>query len=140
MNQLSVFSGTLSYEFRMQIRRRALWITFLSFVLLILMRGRGFYGGFYGLGVYDPWYWPGYYDYGYYDPYYYPDPYAYGYGAYGYPGYYAPPVVGGVGVVIGSGWHRFGRRCPYAGTPGRRKDRYGRSGALEGSRRGAAFA
>jgi len=45
MNQLSVFSGTLSYEFRMQIRRRALWITFLSFVLLILMRGRGFYGG-----------------------------------------------------------------------------------------------
>ncbi len=29
MNQLSIFLGSLRYEFRMQIRRRPLWITFI---------------------------------------------------------------------------------------------------------------
>lgn len=37
--QLSIFSGVLRYEFLMQIRRRALWITFLSIALLFLIRG-----------------------------------------------------------------------------------------------------
>jgi ABC-2 type transport system permease protein len=36
MNQLAVFSGVLRYEFRMQIRRPALWITMLLFALLIV--------------------------------------------------------------------------------------------------------
>lgn len=36
MNQLSVFFGVLRYEFRMQIRRPALWITMLLFALLIV--------------------------------------------------------------------------------------------------------
>lgn len=39
MNQLSVFSGVVRYEFRMQIRRPALWITMLLFALLIVGMG-----------------------------------------------------------------------------------------------------
>lgn len=35
MKQLPVFLGALRYEFRMQIHRRALWITFLCFVFLV---------------------------------------------------------------------------------------------------------
>src|SRR5258706_10547621 len=34
MNQLQAFAGTLNYEFRMQIRRRAVWITFLALGLI----------------------------------------------------------------------------------------------------------
>lgn len=36
MNQLAVFTGALRYEFRMQIRRRALWITMILIELLLL--------------------------------------------------------------------------------------------------------
>ncbi len=35
MNQLSIFSGALRYEFLMQIRRRSLWITYAVFTLLL---------------------------------------------------------------------------------------------------------
>lgn len=35
MNQVRVLIGVLDYEFRMQIRRRAVWITFICFALLI---------------------------------------------------------------------------------------------------------
>lgn len=41
MNQLSVFSGVSRYEFLMQIRRPALWITMLLFALLIIGIGGG---------------------------------------------------------------------------------------------------
>lgn len=34
MNSLSIFFGVINYEFRMQIRRRAMWITFFSLGLL----------------------------------------------------------------------------------------------------------
>lgn len=34
MNSLSIFFGVTNYEFRMQIRRRAMWITFFSIALL----------------------------------------------------------------------------------------------------------
>src|SRR5437588_8647369 len=37
--QLSAFLGVFRYEFKMQIRRRALWITFLSMALLFVLRG-----------------------------------------------------------------------------------------------------
>ena len=43
MNQFPVFLGALSYEFRMQIRRRAVWITLILLALLVgvtLSRGR----------------------------------------------------------------------------------------------------
>ena len=49
MNQLSVFIGVSRYEFRMQIRRPALWITMLLFTLLIVGIGgvgSGVGGGF----------------------------------------------------------------------------------------------
>ena len=35
MNQLPVFLGVLKYEFRMQVQRRALWITYLCIALLL---------------------------------------------------------------------------------------------------------
>lgn len=35
MNQLPILWGVMRYEYRMQIRRKALWITFLCFLLLI---------------------------------------------------------------------------------------------------------
>jgi ABC-2 type transport system permease protein len=41
MNQLFVFFGVASYEFRMQIRRLAVWITFISLILLL---SRGSFG------------------------------------------------------------------------------------------------
>jgi len=41
MNQFPVFLGVLRYEFRMQIRRPALWITMLLFTLLIVGVGGG---------------------------------------------------------------------------------------------------
>ncbi len=41
MNQLPVFLGVLRYEFRMQIRRPALWITMLLFTLLVIGIGGG---------------------------------------------------------------------------------------------------
>ena len=47
MNQLSVLFGVVNYEFRMQIRRRALWIAFLLFTLLISGVFRGRAGLFY---------------------------------------------------------------------------------------------
>ncbi len=41
MNQISVFFGVLTYEFRMQIRRRSLWITFILLALVVsgVLRG-----------------------------------------------------------------------------------------------------
>ena len=39
MNQLSILLGIINYEFRMQFRRLALWITFLCIALLFLLRG-----------------------------------------------------------------------------------------------------
>ncbi|HZU68170.1 MAG TPA: hypothetical protein VFA09_12915 [Ktedonobacteraceae bacterium] len=39
MNQLALFSGIFSYEFRMQFRRLALWITFFGIAALLLLRG-----------------------------------------------------------------------------------------------------
>src|SRR6266566_5409593 len=42
MNQLSVFFGALNYEFRMQVRRRALWITMVLLALLITGAGGAF--------------------------------------------------------------------------------------------------
>ena len=39
MNQLPTLFGVINYEFRMQFRRRALWITFLCIALLFLIRG-----------------------------------------------------------------------------------------------------
>jgi ABC-2 type transport system permease protein len=36
VNQLSIFMGVFGYEFRMQIRRRALWITYICFTVLLL--------------------------------------------------------------------------------------------------------
>jgi ABC-2 type transport system permease protein len=36
MHQLTVFAGAFDYEFRMQIRRRSLWITMLLFILFLL--------------------------------------------------------------------------------------------------------
>ena len=38
MNQLPTLFGVINYEFRMQFRRRALWITFLCIALLFLIR------------------------------------------------------------------------------------------------------
>ena len=35
MSQLAIFSGVLRYEYRMQIRRRSLWITYVIFTLLL---------------------------------------------------------------------------------------------------------
>lgn len=35
MSQLAIFSGVLRYEYRMQIRRRSLWITYTIFTLLL---------------------------------------------------------------------------------------------------------
>ncbi len=35
MSQLAIFSGVLRYEYRMQIRRRSLWITYAVFTLLL---------------------------------------------------------------------------------------------------------
>ncbi|MEO8970974.1 MAG: hypothetical protein ABI406_05150 [Ktedonobacteraceae bacterium] len=35
MSQLAIFSGVLRYEYRMQIRRRSLWITYAIFTLLL---------------------------------------------------------------------------------------------------------
>jgi ABC-2 type transport system permease protein len=37
MNQLPVLCGVIGYEYRMQIRRKALWITFLCFLLLMMV-------------------------------------------------------------------------------------------------------
>jgi ABC-2 type transport system permease protein len=37
MNQFSVFLGVFTYEFRMQLRRRSIWITMLLIILLILL-------------------------------------------------------------------------------------------------------
>lgn len=45
MNQFSVFLGVLRCEFRMQIRRPALWITMLLFTLLIVGIGGGLFRG-----------------------------------------------------------------------------------------------
>jgi ABC-2 type transport system permease protein len=39
MNQLPALFGVINYEFRMQFRRLALWITFLCIASLILLRG-----------------------------------------------------------------------------------------------------
>ncbi len=39
MNQLTTFFGIIHYEFRMQFRRLALWITFLCIASLLLFRG-----------------------------------------------------------------------------------------------------
>ena len=36
MNQLAVFAGAFNYEFRMQIRRRALWITMALIIFLLV--------------------------------------------------------------------------------------------------------
>jgi ABC-2 type transport system permease protein len=41
MQQSPAFSGTFKYEFKMQIRRRALWVTFICVVLLLTIRGGG---------------------------------------------------------------------------------------------------
>ncbi len=46
MNQLPVFFGTLAYEFRMQIRRRAVWITMILLILLVIMAIRRSIGGY----------------------------------------------------------------------------------------------
>ena len=46
MNQLPVFFGAVAYEFRMQIRRRAVWITMILLILLVIMAFRGFTGGY----------------------------------------------------------------------------------------------
>lgn len=46
MNQFPVFFGALVYEFRMQIRRRAVWITMILLILLVIMALRGFTGGY----------------------------------------------------------------------------------------------
>jgi len=35
MYQLSVLGGVIRYEYRMQVRRKALWITFACFLLLL---------------------------------------------------------------------------------------------------------
>src|SRR5579872_2241297 len=35
MSQLAIFSGVMRYEYRMQIRRRSLWITYAVFMLLL---------------------------------------------------------------------------------------------------------
>jgi len=45
MNQFPVFLGVLRYEFRMQIRRPALWITMILFTLLIVGVGGGVFRG-----------------------------------------------------------------------------------------------
>ena len=37
MNQLAVFLGVFKYEFRMQVRRRAIWLTMLLIALLVLL-------------------------------------------------------------------------------------------------------
>ena len=37
MNQFSVFLGVFTYEFRMQLRRRSIWITMILIVLLLLL-------------------------------------------------------------------------------------------------------
>src|SRR5581483_8689990 len=37
MNQFSVFLGVFTYEFRMQLRRRSIWITMTLIVLLVLL-------------------------------------------------------------------------------------------------------
>jgi len=39
MNQLPILFGVISYEFRMQFRRLALWMTFLCIASLMLLRG-----------------------------------------------------------------------------------------------------
>jgi len=55
MNQASVLIGTLRYEFRMQIRRRALWITICSlglFIILFMSRIPGIYDMLTHLGDY----------------------------------------------------------------------------------------
>ena len=49
MNQLSTLFGVINYEFRMQFRRLALWITFLCIALLFLIRG-----GFHTFVVFEP--------------------------------------------------------------------------------------
>lgn len=49
MNQLSALFGVINYEFRMQFRRRALWIAFLCIALLFLVRG-----GFHTFVVFEP--------------------------------------------------------------------------------------
>ncbi|HEX6482790.1 MAG TPA: hypothetical protein VF043_28440 [Ktedonobacteraceae bacterium] len=49
MNQLPTLFGVINYEFRMQFRRRALWITFLCIALLFLIRG-----GFHTFVVFEP--------------------------------------------------------------------------------------
>src|SRR5712691_1704638 len=41
MSQIPVFFGVLHYEFWMQFRRRALWITMICFILLLSSRGLG---------------------------------------------------------------------------------------------------
>jgi ABC-2 type transport system permease protein len=45
MNRLDTFLGTLSYEFRMQIRRRSVWITFITLGLFFIV-------------FHQPWYRP----------------------------------------------------------------------------------
>src|SRR5579884_3199238 len=40
MNQLALFSGIFSYEFRMQFRRLALWITFFAIAAGVLLADR----------------------------------------------------------------------------------------------------
>jgi ABC-2 type transport system permease protein len=55
MNQLPVFFGAIAYEFRMQIRRRAVWITMILLILLIafaLSRSTGNFNVFLGLNNY----------------------------------------------------------------------------------------
>jgi ABC-2 type transport system permease protein len=55
MNQLPVFFGAVAYEFRMQIRRRAVWITMILLILLIafaLSRSTGNFNVFLGLNSY----------------------------------------------------------------------------------------
>src|SRR6266849_500558 len=42
MNQLPVFFGALNYEFRMQVRRPALWITMVLLALLVTGAGGAF--------------------------------------------------------------------------------------------------
>jgi hypothetical protein len=49
MNQLPILFGVINYEFRMQFRRLALWITFLCIALLFLIRG-----GFHTFVIFEP--------------------------------------------------------------------------------------
>ena len=58
----------------------------------------------FGVGIGVPYGYTYPYPYAYAYPGYYPYAYPYGYYGYGYPYY------GGVGVVVGGGWRRFGRR------------------------------